>query len=200
MVQSHTHYIYILYGELESQTGGAPGLDIQGWGVRVEGSGGHRPAPARAAPPVTIRLGVMRLGVIKLGVKPLDNGGGCIWVISASSLDSLEINKTHLQRCSRKVTVTRHVYKLRGGHTYLSTFSVSRSSLTAMSLSSLWRARSSPRSSSVMHLGRQKNLLSCTFNRQTCGAPAVGETHSLSAGLGRCVVRELEKKQWCWRH
>lgn len=30
VVQLHTHYIYILYGELESQTGGAPGRDIQG--------------------------------------------------------------------------------------------------------------------------------------------------------------------------
>lgn len=88
-------YVHILYGELESQTGGAPCRGIQGWEVRVEGSGGHRPAPVRAAPPVTIRLEVMRLGVIRLGVRLLDSGGGCIWVISASSLGSLDGNRTH---------------------------------------------------------------------------------------------------------
>lgn len=89
-------HIYILYGEPESQTGGAPGRGIHGWEVKVEGSGGHRPAPARAAPPVTTRFGVMRLDVIIPGVKPLDSGAGCIWVNSASSLDSLKGNKTRL--------------------------------------------------------------------------------------------------------
>lgn len=93
-VVSHVH-ISVPYGELESQTGGAPGRGIQGWEVRVEWSGGHRPAPASAAPPVTIRLGVMRLGVIILGVRPLDSGAGCIWVNSASSLDSLEEKETN---------------------------------------------------------------------------------------------------------
>lgn len=89
-------HIYILYGEPESQTGGAPDRGIHEWEVKVEGSGGHRPAPARAAPPVTTRFGVMRLDVIILGVKPLDSGAGCIWVNSASSLDSLKGNKIRL--------------------------------------------------------------------------------------------------------
>ena len=65
--------MYILYGVLESQTGGPPGRGIHGWEVRVACSGGQRPAP-----PVTIRLGFMRLGVIILGVRPPDRGGGCI--------------------------------------------------------------------------------------------------------------------------
>lgn len=90
---SRVTLVYVLYGEPGSQTGGAPCRGIQGWEVRVEGSGGQRPAPARAAPPVTMRLGVMTLGVIMRGVRPPDSGGGCIWVSSASSFDSLQKKK-----------------------------------------------------------------------------------------------------------
>lgn len=92
--------IHIPYGELESQTGGAPGRGIQGWEVRVEWSGCQRPAP-----PVTIRLGVMRLVVIILGVRPLDSGGGCIWVNSASSLESLLANKTRSEENIRSCII-----------------------------------------------------------------------------------------------
>lgn len=81
----------------------------------------------------------MRFGVIKLGVKPLDSGGGCIRVISASSLDSLETNKSCVYNDAaegaQQINMPPLAPMLRG-HTCLRTFSCSRSSLPAMNLSS----------------------------------------------------------------
>lgn len=79
----------------------------------------------------------MRLGVIKLGVKPLDSGGGCMCVISASSLDSLEINKMYIYNENAPQISGSAMTTVLNGNTCLSTFSWSRSSLPAMNLSSL---------------------------------------------------------------
>jgi len=81
----------------------------------------------------------MRLGVIMPGVRSLDIGAGCIWVNSDSSLDSLGGRQDARHVNIRVEWTRRRTIVLSGpGSTayYRSTFSCSRSSRPASSLSS----------------------------------------------------------------